>query len=1016
MTLSGPYLRLEHSDPTKWGSTPRWPAWPSASIGGVSKSFSQRGDDFRREFFHIFPPDQVEVKEAELAVEKAERAVKEAKNENEREMEKAERAVEKAQSEIEKAERAVEKAQFEIEKAERAVEVAERCVGDVKNEMEREKEKAERAVERAERAVERAELAVETAELELKKVDLSEEVIVEQKRVTVQKKRIALQEKEAVLLQKEEALKEMPTVQKAKALQEKEAVVQQKKEALNEARAVLLQKKEALQEKQAVLKQKEEATKALDEIPTVQKATKALDEIPTVQQALQEKEAVLQQKKEALKEKLAKAEMRLSDPQCVWTRSPASDITASSFKKLGLSFRERCKGHRAATPSVEDTFAEEDNIRYLGDDVYALRPEGASMEEDADSNRSGPDIILRLTGLPVAKRALDRVRTGGSAFVVGQPGIGKTRGLLSYALMELLADGAAVVRLNYKRNEALLFYPDEKGTYEVWCTSLQQWELSKMHNDKRLVCLVDPPEKSGNPFTGFSSAITFCSNNIRHYRNEDKDNLVVFVPLPTEKEVIAMTPILWSEKKTDPHDFVKPLRNEKPTDLLRRQKVEVLRRTRLVGVPSPRYIFDWTHFIARVSKIEAAAKPNALSISLEALNTIITHKSTINGNIPHGEDNIRDSSNLLYNISANPPLAGKETDSWIIPTLQYNDLASLSVFRHYCDLLKRGESEFGWKFERLAILAMRQAITWTVYKPDTNVKGDKKSFRTGTFHEVKYTYRECLNEKTIEDTTARLESLKEEDNKVLVPDVTNYPGLDCAFGRLHWLQMKVGFSDYKLKCIPLSKLLKAINIQDNEAVTLTIVHNNSNTPGCYYDLQEPPAGLEPTDLQWKLSPTQLKQLKQTGQLKPTSSQLKLLGLTSTQLEGLEKTPVYLKLTPEQLESTLEQLESTPEQLESNPAFLKITPEQVKQLNETYEVEEHLARCKKHLKIEFLRLDQRSDCWKSKALEDYDWNPNSGTKTLPSEWKYRLAILELLRDFFMERGRMNPPKVESPAKE
>ena len=118
-----------------------------------------------------------------------------------------------------------------------------------------------------------------------------------------------------------------------------------------------------------------------------------------------------------------------------------------------------------------------------------------------------------------------------------------------------------------------------------------------MHRDKRLVCLVDPSERGGSPCVGISSAITFCSNDDRDYRNQDKDNLVVFVPLPTENEVIAMTPILWRDPKTDPHGFVKPHVHETPANLLRRQKVEVLRRTRLVGVASPRYIFNWDDFL-----------------------------------------------------------------------------------------------------------------------------------------------------------------------------------------------------------------------------------------------------------------------------------------------------------------------------------------------------------------------------------------------------------------------------------
>ena len=129
-----------------------------------------------------------------------------------------------------------------------------------------------------------------------------------------------------------------------------------------------------------------------------------------------------------------------------------------------------------------------------------------------------------------------------------------TKAGLSYAFMELLSDGAVVARLDYRRDNVLLFFPitDEVGSrYKVWQTSIAHWKKSKLHSDSRMISLVILPKftcqegaKVGQ--SSISYSVDVCDRRIK----STKDKTMLYHPLPSEDEVLAMIPILWKESPT----------------------------------------------------------------------------------------------------------------------------------------------------------------------------------------------------------------------------------------------------------------------------------------------------------------------------------------------------------------------------------------------------------------------------------------------------------------------------------
>lgn len=132
--------------------------------------------------------------------------------------------------------------------------------------------------------------------------------------------------------------------------------------------------------------------------------------------------------------------------------------------------------------------------------------------------------------------------------IVGQPGIGKTRGSLAYTLQILLFRGKAALRVGFKSNQAHLFLPqgDGKG-YSVWSCKAEFWSRSLLVDKPNLYVLIDPPENMQYVYMARCHVIKYSLNNEKHYRNFHKNGVILVTASPTENELVAMTRELWGE-------------------------------------------------------------------------------------------------------------------------------------------------------------------------------------------------------------------------------------------------------------------------------------------------------------------------------------------------------------------------------------------------------------------------------------------------------------------------------------
>jgi hypothetical protein len=166
------------------------------------------------------------------------------------------------------------------------------------------------------------------------------------------------------------------------------------------------------------------------------------------------------------------------------------------------------------------------------------------------------------------------------SFIIGSPGIGKTRAL-AFALRQMLQNANVNVQyFSQKENTAILFlrrkettyaYKSKSGLFGPKAASGHLFTDALAYN-LRTYILLDPDE-DGASFSHPMRAqlIVACSANIKHYHNIDKEKFVFkyYLGLPSTKEIETMALKL------------KPKLNNKV----------LLKRISDVG-PVPRYLFD----------------------------------------------------------------------------------------------------------------------------------------------------------------------------------------------------------------------------------------------------------------------------------------------------------------------------------------------------------------------------------------------------------------------------------------
>ncbi|PXF44624.1 hypothetical protein BWQ96_05619 [Gracilariopsis chorda] len=215
------------------------------------------------------------------------------------------------------------------------------------------------------------------------------------------------------------------------------------------------------------------------------------------------------------------------------------------------------------------------------------------MALDRGSERGLPVVITREESRSCVHHALDALQNEFSVAVTGQSSLGKTRGSMMYAMQTLLYRKSAVLYIGYKSEKMMLFLPREDGTYRVWRGNTFDSSRSLFKQDQSLVAVIDPPEEGMYSSKGMCRVLKFVSNNAeKNFRNWEKDRILLVTSMPTDRELMAMTQVLWDEDKT-PHP-----RHLDTLSTMKEKMTEIKKRIELVG-PIPRLV---SHCFAMLSK------------------------------------------------------------------------------------------------------------------------------------------------------------------------------------------------------------------------------------------------------------------------------------------------------------------------------------------------------------------------------------------------------------------------------
>lgn len=285
-----------------------------------------------------------------------------------------------------------------------------------------------------------------------------------------------------------------------------------------------------------------------------------------------------------------------------WDREQGLDSLAQELVDL----HEELQGALVARDDRREVQEDGRRVEHLGHGVFVQHN---VMSLDRDGQKNSPNTIIREESRNVVKHALDALKHTDAVAVTGQPGIGKTRGCMMYALQTLLHRRAAVLYVGYKSGKMLLFLPREDGTHRVWSSRSDLFGITSLSLEKRLVSIIDPPEDGPYFSMGECRVLKFVSNNAdKHFRNWTKDGVLLVTSMPSEREVVAMTKVLWNDENT-PHPWQ---RGEFNT--LQEKLAEVEKRIELVG-PIPRLIFHSMLFIDAVKECLQGANEAALKVS-----------------------------------------------------------------------------------------------------------------------------------------------------------------------------------------------------------------------------------------------------------------------------------------------------------------------------------------------------------------------------------------------------------------
>jgi hypothetical protein len=238
-------------------------------------------------------------------------------------------------------------------------------------------------------------------------------------------------------------------------------------------------------------------------------------------------------------------------------------------------------------------------VEHLGRGVFVQRLTVGLVDDLAVST---PSVITRRETHDVSRALISSLFWNPGmreSAVTGNPGIGKSRGILTHVLQQLLAARACVVLLAYKRNTAFLFVPMGETDWVVRTTTTETADIKDILRIRQVVALIDPPERREFVRDAKCFRLLFASTNAeRYFRNFSKTSHLLYTSMLSEEELRAVTSELWTERTAGPNQAFSTLQEKQD---------EIVRRASLVG-NTLRYLFDYFQFKSRCFAIVNSCK------------------------------------------------------------------------------------------------------------------------------------------------------------------------------------------------------------------------------------------------------------------------------------------------------------------------------------------------------------------------------------------------------------------------
>ena len=381
----------------------------------------------------------------------------------------------------------------------------------------------------------------------------------------------------------------------------------------------------------------------------------------------------------------------------------------------------------------------------------------------------------------------------------------------------------AVMRVGYKDEMVFLFLPDEDGVYKVWRTGSSTWSDSELAADARTYALIDPPEAAGAVYDDSASChvIKYASNNAaKHYKNWEKDGMLLMMAMPSQAEALAMIPILWTERTPLPlHDTAKA--DEKMVEITSSQNIaegkvaEIEKRIALVGCIL-RVIYDNELFWSHVQKIVLEAKTDCMTMDIDIVSNYYF------GTMTNSDSEASSMSSKMYILES---VAGDASRKKMLA--RFNPLAKLVTRKRLAAKIRSFDFKTAFQFENYT----RELL---------NAGG---SFGGGPFPP-----RVPVHARDNEDTAAKICALTD-GNKFVVAS-TNFPLLDFAVSCYELFNAKIGDQKIAIKSsafLEVLQLFELVSVDEfgklqwekgkggKGKIRLTFMRNTDNTSWHFQD-------------------------------------------------------------------------------------------------------------------------------------------------------------------------------------